>query len=132
MNAQEIFDTVIHHLLRQGVPSRRDSACLYRGPNGTSCAVGCLIPDEMYNADMDRADMSNGLTSIRSILPKYTFPEYFHAEVFLLGALQRFHDSYDPGEEIVFNNIFKARLESIAMEFGLAFDETKFEGVLIG
>lgn len=51
MNIQEIFDTVSVHLLTQNEKSQESSfysSCLYRGPNGTKCAVGCLIKDEFY------------------------------------------------------------------------------------
>ena len=29
------------------------SRCRYRGDNGTMCAVGCLIPDERYNPEIE-------------------------------------------------------------------------------
>ena len=48
MNIQEIFDTVSVHLLTQNEKSQESDfyrSCLYRGPNGTKCAVGCLIKD---------------------------------------------------------------------------------------
>jgi hypothetical protein len=55
MNNQEIFDKVVTHLITQGVPSRiqmQDSdtaVCMYRGDAGTKCAIGCLIPDDLYD-----------------------------------------------------------------------------------
>ena len=50
MTAQEIFDTVLTHLREQGKAAKgRDGDCQYRGTRGTACAVGCLIPDELYN-----------------------------------------------------------------------------------
>ena len=51
MNAQEIFDKVATHLSKQGHRAFDDNACMYRSPNGDKCAMGCLIPDEEYNAD---------------------------------------------------------------------------------
>ena len=50
---QEVYDTVVMHLRKQGRPalmegSSRDT-CAYRGADNTSCAVGCLIPDEYYD-----------------------------------------------------------------------------------
>lgn len=54
---QEVFDKVCEHLVKQGVKSRRfineDSVCAYRGENGLMCAVGCLIPDELYNVNFE-------------------------------------------------------------------------------
>ena len=28
-------------------------SCMYRGPNDTKCAVGCLIPDSVYKPGME-------------------------------------------------------------------------------
>ncbi len=56
MNIQEIFDTVSVHLLTQNKKSQESSfysSCLYRGPNGLKCAVGCLIKDEFYNIHIE-------------------------------------------------------------------------------
>ncbi len=53
MEAQEIFNKVYRHLLAQGVPAKLPRAskdiCAYRGADGSSCSVGCLIPDQMYD-----------------------------------------------------------------------------------
>jgi hypothetical protein len=57
MTDQEIFDTVAKHLIAQGKQSllpqvagdSEYNGCAYRGENGTKCAIGCLIPDELYN-----------------------------------------------------------------------------------
>jgi hypothetical protein len=53
MTLQETFDKVCVHLLTQlqksvFLDSNGSMACAYRGPNGLKCAVGCLIPDELY------------------------------------------------------------------------------------
>jgi hypothetical protein len=47
--AQEVFDQVKTHLLKQGEKSvnNRD-ACVYKSINGNKCAAGCLISDEEY------------------------------------------------------------------------------------
>lgn len=51
-NLQQVFDTVARHLLEQGCRATRHdkegSICLYRNDFGMKCAVGCLIPDELY------------------------------------------------------------------------------------
>ena len=50
MTEQEIFDTVLTHLREQGeAATSAGGSCRYRGANGTACAVGCLIPDELYD-----------------------------------------------------------------------------------
>jgi len=46
---QSVFDKVATHLLTQNCKSVEDGACLYRAPNGMKCAIGALIPDELYD-----------------------------------------------------------------------------------
>jgi hypothetical protein len=59
---QKVFDTVVAHLRKQQTISRFENGkgCAYRGPNGTSCAVGCLIPDELYSATIEELGCPNG------------------------------------------------------------------------
>lgn len=60
MNNQEFFDKTMEHLRKQVVQSRGEaSCCLYRGPNGTSCAIGCHIPDELYEPEMESRGVGN-------------------------------------------------------------------------
>ena len=123
MNAQEIFDTVVTHLLTQGVRSANGDICLYRGPNGTSCAVGCLIPDEMYEPEMD-----TGYSAISLIYSdRFKLPEYFNSDnTKLLSRLQGFHDGIDE-DVIVYNDKNRATIKKIARDSGVVFDESKFE-----
>ena len=52
--AQEVFDTVSQHLLTQNAESLSDSGmCVYRSPEGFSCAAGCLIPPEDYRVEFE-------------------------------------------------------------------------------
>ncbi len=54
MTTQEAFETMVRHLRKQGKKSRNAmGACLYRGPNGLRCAVGCLIPDDQYTRSIE-------------------------------------------------------------------------------
>ena len=118
MNAQILFDTVITHLLNQKVQSINESAnCLYRGPNGTSCAVGCLIPDEMYDKDMDNM---NEDSSIAYVVEHFVTPDYFKDHIELLKRLQEIHDQDYYGEGFTKNNSdFMTMIGDVAAEFGL-------------
>lgn len=89
MEAQEIFDKVVTHLRKQGCKSFDEftQSCLYRGPNGTSCAVGCLIPDEEYTSAIE-GDIVDALIyrfQLPSLIP-------MQSNIELLGAFQRMHD----------------------------------------
>jgi hypothetical protein len=53
LTRQQIFDRVKLHLLTQKVKSVAHAMCLYHGPDNTSCAVGCLIPDKHYQQQIE-------------------------------------------------------------------------------
>ena len=53
MDTQTVVDKVLQHLWDQGECSYNESGCAYRGANGTKCALGILIPDELYHPDME-------------------------------------------------------------------------------
>lgn len=56
---QEIFDAAFEGVYRQGERSmdRTNSTCRYRGRNGTKCAIGYLIPDNMYQKTFEGMDI---------------------------------------------------------------------------
>ena len=50
MNQQEVFNKAYLAIVAQGLPSIDDKGvCLYRGLKGRKCAIGHLIPDELYD-----------------------------------------------------------------------------------
>lgn len=56
---QEIFDFVVKKLFEQGQRSIEPSrGCQYRTETGLKCAVGFLIPDNLYDEEMDRNSAS--------------------------------------------------------------------------
>jgi hypothetical protein len=90
--AQEVFDIVAVHMLRQNKRSicriNRKSyiGCAYRGDNGLKCAAGCLIPDEIYNHHFESIPW-------RLLVDNHDFP---HNHARLITKLQYIHDHYDP------------------------------------
>lgn len=116
MNAQEIFDTVARHLHKQGKRAgkydndSRDEAdfrCLYRGPEGTKCAVGCLIPDELYDPNIEGLSVSD----IKDVLLKAGIGAFA-----LLGQLQNVHDTAWSWEQ---PGGLCNRLTAVAKDYGL-------------
>lgn len=89
--SQSIFDKVATHLFTQGVQSKSPTnrKCLYRGPNNTSCAVGCLIPDELYEPEMDADYGANAIEAVLDVYPELEFLRQFRS---LLSQLQGVHD----------------------------------------
>lgn len=61
-NEQKVFDRVLEHLRTQGVPAMTvNCECMYRTQREgktLSCAVGCLIPDKVYDPSIERATVA--------------------------------------------------------------------------
>lgn len=87
MNAQQIFNTVAAHLFAQGKQSKNleSGCCLYRGPGDTMCAVGCLIPDDVYDKRMEN-------WSVRTVISRYEALYRLGPHERLLDLLQTTHD----------------------------------------
>ena len=55
MTDLEIFNTVRSHLIKQNCRSIDAflGTCKYRGTHNMSCAVGCLLSDDVYATDLE-------------------------------------------------------------------------------
>jgi hypothetical protein len=115
MTPQEIFNTVRTHLLTQGCHSRAGGGgCRYRGDEGTKCAIGCLIPDYMYDSGFEGWSVGP-LVSTHPRMAELFGPE---PPLLLLDRLQAVHDE-NPVDE------WEDRLERVAVEFGLCVERTE-------
>lgn len=91
MEAQEIFEAVVKHMMTMGrragyVKEDGKFECRYRTNHGDKCVAGMFIPDEDYTASME------GL-SIQHVLTDYPeLPKWMHENRQLLGRLQLIHD----------------------------------------
>lgn len=98
-NSQEVYDTVVQHLYAQGGKSYGDfpddagakgsSGCLYRSPDGRKCAVGALIPDDIYEEAMEGLSITGLVSNYERVLPSAITANHE-----LLGMLQESHDNY--------------------------------------
>ena len=105
MNNQEVYDKVKSHLLSQGRKSLdARGKCAYRGDNGAMCAVGVLIPDDMYNRGMEGAACST--SELRGVL------DMLEIDPRLAQELQYIHDRALP-------NIWPDELKALARHFRL-------------
>lgn len=92
----EVLDRVSTHLMTQNKPAKIDDTgeChyrLYEDGKVLKCAVGCLIPDEDYNRNLEGHIIDN--QDVRNALPeRFRNPETLQ----LLQALQRVHDHLTP------------------------------------
>lgn len=119
---QAIFDRVATHLLTQGRRSKKfnkdssETVCLYRGPKGTSCAVGCLIDDEAYTPDLENHVAHH--FGVKAALRKSGVDVSHWTTLHLLAALQRVHDSVHP-------NGWRSALRDLASHYELDMKEVK-------
>lgn len=132
MTAQEAFDKAVAGVRAQGYQLSLDEKtnCMYRGPNGLRCAVGHLIPDELYQPAFEgvtgdgliglhldhikRGIDLERLAHLRQLLPDSLAP--------LLSELQGLHDGIESDCEGIpaeFEDGFRA----IAKNFGLVYTE---------
>lgn len=92
--AQTLFETIVRHLFAQGEKSTKvingKERCAYRGSNGLMCAVGCVIPDDLYVADFDIHNMAVG--EMTTNLAKSDTKDLIVRNKDLLANLQAVHD----------------------------------------
>lgn len=120
MDNQQIFDKVATHLLTQNERSVDiDGDCQYRDPQGRSCAVGCLIPDEFYNPAFEGAQVSSAMkygrknSLLANALEGAGIDVGNPTTIKLLAELQHMHDNDSPYG-------WPEDLRDIAMKFGLS------------
>ena len=109
-SAQEIFDHVVPLLFAQGKRSmyhdgNGELTCAYRGDGGLRCAVGFLIPDELYYEDLEGRDvMSEAVTGVlKNVIPEALLG--FDGLGIILNDLQDAHDSWTTDEEVQLYNM---------------------------
>lgn len=98
---QEVFNQVRDHLLKQNKKSIVDSVCVYRGPDNTKCAAGCLMSDEEYDKKIEGVTWDD--------LTNDNIP-YAHSD--LITDLQFLHDNF-PVEQ------WHVQLSEVALTYNL-------------
>ena len=112
-NGQEVFDHVINHLVTQGNRSYSTLMCVYRSPEGMSCAVGCLMSDKEYHPDMEGEDVT-------SLIKKFDQVRWMRKYHGLLGNLQDLHDTRANWlDEGGLSPTGRKNIQDIASSFGL-------------
>lgn len=115
MTPQEIFDTVVAHLRRQGRRAVTGvyNGCAYRTSDGLRCAVGCLISDELYKPEMEGVAVGNLVEDFPDL------PGWMREHADLLSELQGFHDNPTSWAEQGFSPLGEKRLERLADRWNL-------------
>ncbi|HKR40089.1 MAG TPA: hypothetical protein VJU59_10515 [Paraburkholderia sp.] len=100
LDGQDVFDIAAWHLLRQHSQAIAPgtSKCMYRAPDGKRCAVGWLMPDDVYSRSLEffsvRDLASMMLDSTRH--EYHAFAAFLIRHMVLLSDLQHMHDSNPP------------------------------------
>ena len=116
---QEVFNRVWNwFVVNQNPLCQRDvkgnAACSYRGPEGSRCAIGLLIPDEVYQPAFEGMDIAQLYGKLRDYLPD---------DVEFCSQLQKAHDGASNHSEMSFVNSIHQRLIRLANRFGLEVPE---------
>ena len=111
--AQEAFNQVAKHLLKQGKKSgvERDLKdqpdrieCMYRSPDGLRCAAGCLIGNDEYKEQFEGRSWAGMVAAGHA-------PKEHSA---LIRSLQSIHDNNSPSD-------WPAKLAEVAFYCNLTF-----------
>lgn len=108
MTRQEVFTKVVTHMLKQSKQAREvynpssSGPCRYRTEGGLMCAVGCLVPDEIYHDSMEGTILHGVIERANEGMLPEPLAQFVKAElephVVLLRDLQYAHDHFDPEE----------------------------------
>ncbi len=94
-STQEAFTKIVLHLRKQGARSLSASQCMYRGGEGLSCAVGCIIDDEHYHVHLEGASLGSNNPSTKKVIAALTASGWnmSQGDTFeVLCAMQEVHD----------------------------------------
>jgi len=98
---RQVFEYVKDHLLKQNEQSSSGSVCVYRGHDGMSCAVGCLIDDDHYNQGLEDCDVFDGgvIDALLGSVGNWLFEVddcLSDKRILMLRLLQKLHDCTQP------------------------------------
>lgn len=89
-NKQRIFDQVVRALRKQGKPSVHGPTPMYRNPDGSRCAIGHIIDDAHYFAEIEGNTVKS--KAVRRIISNQ-FQNGVNSDQFIfLERLQHIHD----------------------------------------
>lgn len=108
---QGVLNRVGKHMLKQNISSINEhdrSTCMYYGPNGLKCSIGCLIPRKLYDADLETRTIADD--KIIRVLKKVI--NWDKVDCDILSSLQELHDHKEPED-------WKDGLTKIAKQYNL-------------
>lgn len=98
---QDVHNHITDHLLKQGKPAILSEGelsppqCRYRGPEGTSCAVGCLISDENYKIELEGAGVEHSTRGYHIMNAVKSSINWEGSDIDLTNLLSDWQDAHD-------------------------------------
>lgn len=118
--SQEIFDFVVDSLRMQGAQSiDEDGTCSYRGLDHKKCAVGWVVPDDLYDESMEGASVHELLINCDYEDSLYYISDFIRPHELLLCDLQAFHDDRQNWNDSGVSDAGHLMLRRIAAEHNL-------------
>jgi hypothetical protein len=102
MDAQQIFNYVTYRIWKQARRSIKAGGekftyiCAYRGDDGAMCAVGHMIPDQLYDPKMEGPDLGTLLRANKLSPATNQWLLFLKRHKHLLTDLQEAHDFMYP------------------------------------
>jgi hypothetical protein len=115
--AQRVFDRVATHLFTQGTRAFEGGACRYRTEAGLMCAVGCFVPANVYDPDMEGGIRNDLLKYVDERKIREVPAARMWRHLRLLEKLQTNHDDRDNWSSTA---RMQEVLASTAKKFGLS------------
>jgi hypothetical protein len=135
---QQVFDYITAFLLKQGrqaLDSDKTTYCKLRGAGGTMCAAGCILPDSLYDSQLE------GLSFDEVV--EYVTDDDLHGEAArpwvqliapfesMICDLQETHDEWDDdlreSETRTLTEYWTDCFRRLAADHGLKFDPTLYK-----
>jgi hypothetical protein len=106
---EDLFLFVHDHLITQGKKAvDEEGDCQYRAEDGTMCAIGCLIPEEVYDPLVEGQGTNSD--AFKEMVRFHIGDMDRNRTDHLLECLQELHDEFDV-------NDWETRFEDIHKEF---------------
>lgn len=130
MTRQQVFDAVVLGMSKQkAIAINESGGCQYRTNDGRKCAIGILLPDELYSTNIEANSVSDLITDYTSqyiyngpdimAVGKFFYSliddatESTKANSIFLQQLQECHDHSTDGNELFF------KLKEFALRYEL-------------
>lgn len=91
---------------------------MYRGPEGRKCAVGHLLPDELYRPSMEGMSVGYCPRVLQEALLRAGIDMRASQTKALVQQMQTIHDDYHPSE-YPFTEYLKTAMGQLAKRFNL-------------